>query len=261
MARTFEIAPGVHRVALLGTNAYFVRSGGSCALIDAGYPGSATAITQAARQVCGETGRPDVILLTHGHPDHAGAAVELATKWSAPIQISSADLPYVNGTALYPEPFVAFLKRVLSARAMASLVRGSNLGERVQPFDLTGPVPFLPDWSVVPTPGHTPGHVAFFRPADRTLICGDAVITLPWHSRLRAGGCWLWDRLRGKAHLWGPPSAFTCSWKEAASSIVRVAALEPRVLASGHGAPLIGTEVAPMLRAFATRVAAQDLPF
>ena len=150
---------------------------------------------------------------------------------------------------------------MLSRRAIASLVRRSNLGERVEPFDPSGPVPCLPDWSAVPTPGHTPGHLAFFRADDRTLLTGDAVMTLPWYSRLDAGGFWLWDLLRGKTRLSGPPSGFTCSWKEAVASIVRLADLEPRVLAGGHGAPLIGSEAAPALRAFATRVAAQDLPF
>jgi hypothetical protein len=43
VAHIVEIAPGVHRVALLGTNVYLVRSANSVVLIDAGYPGCARA--------------------------------------------------------------------------------------------------------------------------------------------------------------------------------------------------------------------------
>ncbi len=39
-------------------------------------------------------------------------------------------------------------------------------------------LPGLPDWEAVPTPGHTPGHVAFFRRSDRVLITGDALVTV-----------------------------------------------------------------------------------
>jgi glyoxylase-like metal-dependent hydrolase (beta-lactamase superfamily II) len=38
-------------------------------------------------------------------------------------------------------------------------------------------VPDLHDWTAVPVPGHTLGSVALFRPADRVLLTGDAVLT------------------------------------------------------------------------------------
>ena len=53
-----EIAPGVHWLPLRGANAYFVRSGESWALIDAGFPGSFGAIAEAAGALCGAAGRP-----------------------------------------------------------------------------------------------------------------------------------------------------------------------------------------------------------
>lgn len=120
--RTEVIADGVHRLALFGVNAYLVHDGAAWVLIDAAYPGVEEELAQAIDALSGGA-RPVGVLLTHGHPDHAGAAVALARRWDVPVQISRADLPYVDGTALYPEPFVALLRRVLPARAMESLRR------------------------------------------------------------------------------------------------------------------------------------------
>ena len=36
----------------------------------------------------------------------------------------------------------------------------------------------MPGWRWIPTPGHTPGHVSLFREADRSLIAGDAFVTV-----------------------------------------------------------------------------------
>ena len=259
-SRTHEIARGVHWLPLRGVNVYFVRSGESWVLIDAGFPGSARVIADAAGRLCGAAGRPAAILLTHGHPDHAGAAVGLAAAWDVPILAPAAEMPFIDGTRLYPEPLVFWLSRVLPRRAMEALVRGSDLGGAVRPFDPQDGAPGLPDWTVVPTPGHTPGHVAFFRPDDRTLITGDAVLTLAWSSRLGGGGAgWLWDLARRKPRLSGPPTVFTCDWRDAATSVVALAELDPWVLATGHGRPLAGRHVAPALRAFAARVAASPV--
>lgn len=255
-ARTFEIARGVHWLPVRGANVYFVRSGESWVLIDAGYRSSTRTIAEAATRLCGAAGRPVLILLTHAHPDHAGAAVGLAAKWNLPVLLAEAEIPYVNGTSLYPEPLVHCMARVLPRRVMQALARGSDLGAAIRSFDPQAAVPGLPDWTAVATPGHTPGHVAFFRPSDRTLISGDAVLTLAWSSRLGGGGAaWLWDLARCRPRLSGPPTFVTCDWRTAAASIAALAELDPWVLATGHGIPLAGRQVAPALRAFAARVA------
>ena len=252
-----EIARGVHWLPLRGANVYFVRSEGSWALIDAGFPGSGETIAAAARWLCGAAGRPGSIVITHGHPDHVGSAVGLAEGWSVPILAPAGEMPYIDGTALYPEPLVAWLSRLLPRRAMETLVRGSDLGDAVRPFDPQAGAPGLADWDCVPTPGHTPGHVAFFRPADRTLIAGDAVLTMAWWSRLGRSG-WLWDLARGRPRLSGPPTVVTCDWTAAAASITRLADLDPWVLATGHGTPFVGRLTAQALRLFAARCASME---
>ena len=254
-----EIARGVQWLRLRGANVYFVRSGESWALIDAGFPGSGRAIAAAAGRLCGAAGRPGSILITHGHPDHVGSAVGLAAAWNVPILAPAGEMPFIDGTALYPEPLVTWLARVLPRRAMEALVRGSDLGDGIQPFDPQAGVPGLPEWTCVPTPGHTPGHVAFFRPGDRTLIAGDAVLTMAWSSRLGGGGAgWLWDLVLRRPRLSGPPTVVTCDWRDAAASVGVLAGLDPWVLATGHGTPLAGRHAAPALRGFAVRCAPVD---
>jgi glyoxylase-like metal-dependent hydrolase (beta-lactamase superfamily II) len=247
----------VHWLRLHGANVYFVRSGDSWTLIDAGFPGSGRTIAEAASGLCGAAGRPGAILITHGHPDHAGSAVGLASSWNVPVLAPAGEMPFIDGSRLYPEPLVAWLSRALPRRAMEALIRGSDLGDTVRPFDPEAGAPGLSDWVCVPTPGHTPGHTAFFRPGDRTLIAGDAVLTMAWSSRLGCGGFgWVWDLARHKPRLSGPPTVVTCDWGDAARSVVALADLDPWLLATGHGPPLAGPRAASMLRAFAARVVA-----
>ena len=99
-------------------------------------------------------------------------------------------------------------------------------------FDPQADVPDLPDWQAIPTPGHTPGHVAFFRSTDRVLITGDAVLTVNLNS--------VPDLLAGKHRVSGPPYISTWDWPAAKQSVAALAGFRPDVLACGHGRPMTG---------------------
>jgi glyoxylase-like metal-dependent hydrolase (beta-lactamase superfamily II) len=121
-----------------------------------------------------------------------------------------------------------------------------------RPFDPRTGVPGLPEWTCIPTPGHSPGHVAFARASNRVLIAGDAVLTVDVSS-LRG---WLaWGLRRDKPHVYGPP--WYTTWDQCATeaSVAVLAALAPQVLATGHGALMGGEAVARELRAVAERLA------
>jgi glyoxylase-like metal-dependent hydrolase (beta-lactamase superfamily II) len=102
-------------------------------------------------------------------------------------------------------------------------------------------LPELPEWKVLHTPGHTPGHVSFFRPSDRTLLVGDAFCTTKPESFFEAA-------LAQHPELHGPPSYFTSDWDAARTSVQRLANLSPSILAPGHGKPLAGDDVPRKLR-------------
>ena len=78
--------------------------------------------------------------------------------------------------------------------------------------DRVGPV------QVMHTPGHSPGHLAFYWPERRVLITGDAVCT--------------WPDFRS-----GWPS-FTLNWKQHRASIRHMAQVEVDAVAVGHGDPI-----------------------
>lgn len=251
-----EIAPGVWWLetgrGLTGSNVYFVRSGSSWVLIDTAWAHCGRLITEAADSVFGTHARPTAILLTHIHADHSGSAVELARLWGCPVYAHPDELPLAAPGDLatveqYANPLdrwvILPLLRMLPRARVAAMLADTSLREVTRAFDPDAAVPGLSDWKCIPTPGHTPGHVAFFRPSDRVLIAGDAVATVNLNS--------LWDFMLQKQKVAGPPSISTWNWRAAQASVAALAQLEPRVLAGGHGVPMTGPETACELRAFA----------
>jgi len=240
-----NIAPQVGYLPVAISNVYLVgEPGGSgpWALVDTGIPNRFEWIKAACDKRFGKNARPQAIVLTHGHFDHSGSALALATYWDVPVYVHSLEVPYVTGKMTYPPPDPT----VGGAMAFASRFFPPNradLEDRVRTLPDDGSVPGMPDWRWHATPGHSPGHVSFFREADRCLIAGDAVITTNVDK--------LVDFLTKRQELGRPPAPVTCDWPAARRSLMRLADLRPYTLACGHGLPLAGPEVAGALRAFA----------
>lgn len=244
-ASPVQIAPGVYclrvGVGITSTNVYFVRSGGAWVLIDTAGPNRGQEIRLAADSIFGNGSRPAAILLTHLHATHAGSAHQLARAWGLPVYVHPVERPLVSAGYQPNQRPNGMLNR-LAAGAMAKRTRDLDLGSIVHAFDPDDGVPGLPDWKCVATPGHTPGHASFFRATDRVLISGDAVLTVNLNSPAEPS--------RYRQQVSGPPRFSTWDRHQAAESVERLASLEPRVLAAGHGIPMIGDAVAPALLAF-----------
>src|SRR3954462_12804898 len=83
-----EVAPDVALETTLFVNTYFIGDPAGAhgwILVDAGLPGFADRIRQAAQQRFGHSARPSAIVLTHGHFDHVGSLRALADLWNVPI--------------------------------------------------------------------------------------------------------------------------------------------------------------------------------
>ena len=259
-----EIAPNVYYIevgtGIMRSNVYFVRSGSSWVLIDTGTAKCDHEIQQAAESLFGVNTRPSAILLTHNHPDHAGSAPALTRRWNCLVYMHPEELPlitmdasnYLTTVKKYANPLDIWvllpLLRIMPKRARESMLPESSFKQLVRTFDPGTGVPGLPDWKWIHTPGHTAGHVSFFRPGDRVLITGDAVVNVHLNS------LWsflLWGFGRNEQRLSGPPWYTTWSWRAAKTSVASLARLEPNVLACGHGLPISGSSTAPTLRTFA----------
>jgi glyoxylase-like metal-dependent hydrolase (beta-lactamase superfamily II) len=201
-------------------------------LVDAGIPGSAASIRRAAAQRFGPDARPAAIVLTHGHFDHVGALKVLAEEWDTPIVAHRLEQPYLNGRSAYPPPDPTVGGGIMAAIS-AIYPRGPiDVSPWLQPLSDDDNVPYMPGWRWVHTPGHAPGHIALWREHDQSLIAGDAFITTRQESAYAV--------LTQKSEIHGPPMYFTPNWDAARESVVKLAALQPELVITGHGPAMHG---------------------
>lgn len=244
------VAAGVRHLKIIFVNAYFVdtpeNSPDSWVLVDTGIPLSGGRIKSFAEKLYGASAKPTAIILTHGHFDHAGAALSLAAEWEVPIYAHHLEMPYLTGKSDYPpqDPTVG--------GALAQMSRffphgGHDFGTRVYPLPLNGEISEMRGWRAVHTPGHTAGHVSLFRESDRTLLAGDALATMNQDS-------WI-SNLTEKREFHTPPAPFTTDWQAARHSVEILAGLAPQAVAAGHGLPIKGAETARRLKEFAENFA------
>ncbi len=239
-----RLAPDLGWLPISFVNVYFIgRPGGTWVLVDAGLPGRANQIFEAAEARFGAGARPEAILLTHGHFDHAGSALELADAWDVPIYGHRLEIPYLTGRSDYPPPdptiggAMAFLSRFMPSRAR-------DLKERVRELH-PNEVPGAPGWEWLATPGHSPGHISFFRPSDRVLLAGDAFATMNMDS---------WSGLvTGKQTLARAGAPFNTDWDATRLSVKELAKLRPNVVGCGHGIPRSDPRLPTELERFAER--------
>ncbi|HWI66368.1 MAG TPA: MBL fold metallo-hydrolase [Symbiobacteriaceae bacterium] len=214
----------IANLCLVGTNDWV--------LVDAGIPYSTGMILNAVRARFGEERRPQCILLTHAHFDHVGALKPLAERWDVPVYAHERELPYLTGQADYSPPDPTVGGGLMARLSPLYPRRGIDLGARVQALPAGGEVPHLPDWRWIHTPGHTRGHVAFFRQRDRLLLAGDAFTTVQQESALAV--------MTQRPEIHGPPMYFTTDWAAAGDSVRRLQALKPATAVTGHGLPMSG---------------------
>jgi len=214
----------VHTLFTGIANTHIVADSRGMIVIDAGMPRQAKRIDDLSRSVghastfdgAGNDLSVRMILLTHGHIDHAGSAVALKRLTGAPIAMHRADAPLTATRNLKIPP-----GRTPVVNAAGAVLRVLGWAVPLEPF-----VPdiwlengmslreFGFDARVVHTPGHTAGSVSVAFD-DGTLFVGDALLNL--------------------THV-----SFPLWWEDGAAakeSARKLGSLRPRVCYTGHGRP------------------------
>lgn len=232
---TENVTVDIFRLQCLFVNCYFVGEPDRWLLIDAGFPGFANHIVKAAEERFGPGAEPQAIVLTHGHLDHVGALPELLKHWDVPVYVHAQELPYLLGQKEYPVPTSSPVRRAMSAVALANPNRPSSFARNLRLLPENCEIPNTPAWRWIHTPGHTPGHVSLFRDSDRSLVVGDAFVTVKPVS--------LNAIVRQERGVHEPSAYFTSDWTAAQTSVAKIAGLRPATAATGHGGPIYGVRL------------------
>ncbi|MFD2044292.1 MBL fold metallo-hydrolase [Ornithinibacillus salinisoli] len=203
-------------------------------LIDAGMPGSTEEIKRVIANRFGESSKPEAIILTHGHFDHVGTITDLIEEWKVPVYAHELEFPYLTGEKSYPEPDVTVEGGMLAKISAMYPNESIDIGKYVKPLP-TDHIPGLPEWKIIHTPGHSPGHVSLFRETDSLLISGDALITVRQDSFYKV--------LTQQPEVNGPPRYLTTDWKAAKTSVEKLTSLNPNTVIPGHGQAMGGQEL------------------
>jgi glyoxylase-like metal-dependent hydrolase (beta-lactamase superfamily II) len=164
-----EIWPGVHAVQLLGAQGYVVFED-RLTVIDAGLPGSRPLLARYLRRHGRSIDEVTRVVCTHGHPDHAGGARELA---SAGVEV-----------LMHPADFeglqvgiVDAIRRPTRGRLFASVTPSPR---EIVPLAHGDVIPVAGGLEVIHTPGHTPGSICLYARRDALIFVGDVLQRRPW---------------------------------------------------------------------------------
>jgi hydroxyacylglutathione hydrolase len=205
-----QLAEGLYQLKGWPPNAINVYIAGDV-LIDA-------ATRQAERRILRQIeGRAlSAHALTHAHPDHQGSSHAICERLGIPLWCGQGDVPAMETPgAIFNPKAPGWLNR-MQARFWTGpphpVARALHEGDEVAGF------------TVLDTPGHSAGHLSFWRESDRTLIVGDVLGNMNF--------------ITGIPGLNTPPDLFTPDPARNRESARRLAALEPALACFGHGAPL-----------------------
>jgi hydroxyacylglutathione hydrolase len=166
------------------------------------------------RQIAGKTINAHAV--THAHADHQGSSHVICEQLGIPLWCGQDDIPAMETVGAIKSPDAPVWLNRLRDRFWTGpphpVARALHEGDEVAGF------------TVLETPGHSAGHVSFWRESDRVLIVGDVLGNMHF--------------MTGVPGLHTPPDMATPDPARNRESARRLAALEPTLACFGHGAPL-----------------------
>jgi len=195
----YDVAPGVHRVplplpndGLRAVNVYVLTGPDGLVLIDSGWsiPEARDLLVAALDSLGCGLGDVRRFLVTHVHRDHYTQAIALRREFGMTVALGADELGTLEVT-MNPER-MPLQQQLAALRAMGAVDLADFLDKQIAGHDRPA---HRSDWelpdewltegdiaagertlSVVPTPGHTRGHVVFHDLGNALLFAGDHVL-------------------------------------------------------------------------------------
>lgn len=162
----FHIPIGPGQTVERFVNVFPILGKGRVALVNCGVARSERVIFDYLAEQGHKPAEIELLVLTHSHPDHLGAAAAVKSAAGCAVAAHEAERAWIEDTGLQA--------RERPVPGFAELVGGSVKVDRLladgEILDLAG----LPA-TVLHTPGHSQGSVSLWFPAEGVLIAGDAV--------------------------------------------------------------------------------------
>lgn len=245
---------GITAISRWVFNCYVVHDGGDGRpfVVDLGLPSQ---LPEVARVLADHGGAAladlAAAVATHGHIDHVGGLPELHRAHATDTYLPVAMDEMRAGTRPRRPPGARALAQILpvlasqprdlgaarEAATAGTAIGWDRRGVRI-PYEPAGwlrdgePVAGLGDWEVLTTPGHSDDSTALYHPPTRTLLSGDAVLSVE-------GRAWFTPEL-----VDGRASVATES---------RLRQLDVEHLLPGHGLPVTGPRVMDEALSFTER--------
>ena len=216
-----EVVPGIHSLWQKKgayVHAYLIDAPEGLLLIDTLFNTDAAQILALIKQLGRNPQDLRHIIMTHAHRSHLGGLALLKELSGAPVYAHEWESDLISGdraaqqVSWRPQP--AYRTYIYQLGNNLNLTRHPpvNVDCFIHEGDRVGPL------HVMHTPGHSPGHLAFYWPERRAMFTGDAIVTWP---RFELG--WPGFLLNRRAHQ---------------QSLRRMAEVDAEVLCTGHGEPI-----------------------
>lgn len=213
-----------------GMNIYFVEGpDGEIIQFDAG----TKAMARANRRIAAGFGGVSRLILSHAHADHRGTA----SRAGIPVYCHPDEIEDLRSPAHQSRYADLSKLEFAPVRWIFPLLLAWWDGGPVDPAGTVREGDEIAGFEVVHFPGHAPGLIGLWRESDRVALVGDTVYLID-SARLK-------PLPEGEASV--PHPAWAWDHQQAKRSVLKLAAMKPQTVLAGHGDPLRGDDLTPVL--------------